>query len=413
MTRHTIIALLFVAAVTAPLLAATPAPPPPAATNVERGAVDYVVDGTNSFAIELYSALKGRQGNILFSPASIASGLSMARSGARGATADQLADALHLRDMGVQKADQVFQQLESEFYNTGRASSYKLRSGNGLWLRQGAGAFGNYSAGTVRNAYGAELFEVDFAGSPKSARKTIRAWARRRAWYWLGDFIPSNLLSTNTSMLLANVSLFEGRWAAGFNESFTQDSTFWAMPNRGVAARMMSRTGVYYYRDGKLMQTLELPLAGDVASMIVLLPKYAGALSTIERQMTPAYLKKWIGGMPPSEVVVSLPRFDLATVTDLTNSLMSLGAGAAFQSGAANFSGINGGTDLSLWSAIQKTRLIVNEQGGSGGYMPDVSRHPIADGLAYFNANRPFIFLIRDNSSGRILFMGRIVDPSE
>jgi serpin B len=148
--------------------------------------------------------------------------------------------------------------------------------------------------------------------------------------------------------------------------------------------------------------------------MVVLLPKKRGGLAQLEAGLTHAKLKKWLSGMRTRRVILSLPKFKMTTQFSLGATLKSMGMRDAFTPGAADFSGINGRRDLSITAVVHKAFVEVNEKGteaaAATGVVVGVTSAPV-DPPAKFRADHPFLFLIRHNRTGAIVFLGRLANP--
>jgi serpin B len=170
----------------------------------------------------------------------------------------------------------------------------------------------------------------------------------------------------------------------------------------------------FNYCDQENLQALELPYKGDEMSMLVLLPKDVNGLEDIENMLTAEFLNTILSKMWKTKVSVYLPRFKMTWgTTSLKNTLAALGMSDAFSPGKADFSGINGQDGLYISDVFHKAFVEVNEEGteaASGTFLT------VAKSLSselVFRADHPFLFLIRDNRSGSILFIGRLINPAE
>ena len=176
----------------------------------------------------------------------------------------------------------------------------------------------------------------------------------------------------------------------------------------------MNQTTKFGYMGTDHIQGLELPYVDNELSMIVLLPKKLDGLDDLEQSLTQENLSEWQSKLRKREVIVSLPKFKLTSQFSLASVLKAMGMKDAF-SRSANFSGMNGNRDLSISAVIHKAYVDVNEEGTEAAAATAVtirltsmgpdSRPPV------FRADHPFLFLIRDNQSGSILFIGRVMNP--
>ena len=171
---------------------------------------------------------------------------------------------------------------------------------------------------------------------------------------------------------------------------------------------------VYPKGDGFLM--VELPYVGDELSMVLIAPQKIDGLAALEKKLTSENLATWTGALEERKVNVRMPKFKMETSYQLTNTLPKLGMVRAFDMNRADFSGIDGSRDLHVSDVFHKAFVEVSEEGTEAAAATAVvirtrSARPTPF-VPSFNADRPFIFLIRDKSTGSVLFLGRMMEPS-
>ncbi|MFB0525037.1 MAG: serpin family protein, partial [Phycisphaerae bacterium] len=158
----------------------------------------------------------------------------------------------------------------------------------------------------------------------------------------------------------------------------------------------------------------ELPYVNEELSMIILLPKEIDGLSEFEKAFTLENLSQWFEKLHQREVIVSIPKFKMTSQFSLAAVLKSMGMADAFNPGKADFSGMNGKRDLFISAVIHKAYVDVNEEGTEAAAATAVTMKLTSVGpsqIPIFRADHPFLFLIRDNQSGSILFIGRVTNP--
>jgi len=398
------LAALCVAGLTMPGISA--AQPDPSATTVAR-------DG-NAFAVDLYGRLRSeQQGNLFLSPQSISTALVMTYAGARGDTATQMARTLHL-SLPQAQVPPAYAALLKILNPGGTERGYRLSIANRLWGQRGEPFLDDFLAVTRRD-FGAELGLVDFKTNAGGARDEINAWVLQQTGNKIRDLIPSGVLGPTTRLVLANAIYFRGDWAKQFAKDATKDQPFHVAPGRDVTVPLMfakTRAGFAAHADDKLT-VAELPYKGDDVSMIVLLPDAAGGLADLESRLSLENLTRWTSALRRQDVLVYLPRFSVESSFGLAPTLSSMGMVLPFTDGA-DFSGMNGQRDLSISAVVHKARVDVDEQGteaaAATGVVVGLSA-ALPHEPPTFRADRPFLFLLRHNPTGAILFMGRVVDP--
>ena len=385
----------------------------------EESGKSMVIQGNNTFALALYARLQGEDGNLFFSPYSISTALAMTYAGARGRTAAQMADVLHF-PVGTKPAGLNPRQLASEFGKLikglnakGKEGAYELSVANALWGQKGYGFLTEFLQ-LVEKHYDSRLNQVDFVGATEKARQTINAWVEKKTNDKIKNLIPKGILDSMTRLVLTNAIYFKGNWARQFEEDRTHEAPFTLTDGQKVDVAMMNQTANFSYMETEALQGLELPYVNDELSMIVLLPKELDGLGALEKSLTLDNLSEWFGKVQKREVVVSIPKFKLTSQFSLAAVLKAMGMTDAF-SGNADFSGMNGRRDLAISAVIHKAYVDVNEEGTEAAAATAVTMRltSMAPGPRppVFRADHPFLFLIRDNQSGSLLFIGRVMNP--
>jgi serpin B len=381
--------------------------PAPAATTVAR-------DG-NAFAFDLYARLRGAQaGNLFFSPQSISTALAMTYAGARGDTAAQMARTLHF-SLPPEQLAAGYAALLKALGPAGADRGVRLSVANRLWGQRGE-TFLDPFLTVMRRDYGAELGLVDFATQSEAARAEINAWVLQQTADKIRDLIPPGALTPLTRLVLANAIYFRGDWAKQFDKAGTTDQPFHVGPGRTVTAPLMfGKTSAGFAKHGDARLTVaELPYKGDEVSMVVLLPDAADGLAALEAALSADAVAGWTANLPRRDVLVYLPRFSVESAFGLAPTLSAMGMPLAFGDGA-DFSGMNGKRDLSISAVVHKARVDVDEQGTEAAAATGVVvgvRAALPGEPPTFRADHPFLFLLRHNPTGAILFVGRVVDPT-
>ncbi|MBN2317162.1 MAG: serpin family protein [Sedimentisphaerales bacterium] len=380
---------------------------------------DMIVQGNNTFALELYARLQNSDGNLFLSPYSISTALAMTYAGARSRTAEQMADMLHF-PVGQSPAHLNSRQLASEFGKRikdlnarGENGAYELTVANALWGQKDYGFLAEFLE-LVETHYDGRLNEVDFIGATETARQTINAWVEKKTKEKIKNLIPKGMLDSMTRLVLTNAIYFKGNWAQQFEEDRTREAPFTLSDGKKIDVPMMNQTTKFNYMETDTLQGLELPYVDDELSMIVLLPKEHDGLGELEQSLTLEKLSEWQSKLRKREVIVSIPKFKLTSQFSLASILKAMGMTDAF-SGSANFSGMNGKRNLAISAVIHKAYVDVNEEGTEAAAATAVTMRLTSMGPGsqppVFRADHPFLFLIRDNQSGSILFIGRLMNP--
>jgi serine protease inhibitor len=380
----------------------------------EGVAVKDLVSGNNQFAIDLYGQARARPGNLFFSPYSISSALAMTYAGAKGETAVEMAKTLRFPVEG-ETLHFGFAQLDTQINGGNEKRPFELSVANALWGQKGLSYRPEFLKLTER-CYRAGMHPVDFAGDPEAARTLINSWVEERTHDKIKDLLGSSDVSRDTDLILTNAIYFKGAWTVPFNKFATKDEDFLS-ESKPVPVPMMHVTGQFGYLEDTTggLQALSLPYAGKTLSMVVLLPRKADGLAGLESSLTSKKLDGWLTQLANQRVDVALPRFKLEYGMSLSQILASMGMPKAFTTGA-DFSGMTTDRRLYISAVIHKAFADVNEEGteaaaATGVVMTRAMAVAPPKPPVVFRADHPFLFLIRDEATGSILFMGRVTKP--
>lgn len=393
---------------------AAESPPPRRAKAAELTVTDDVraaAASGNEFAFDLYGQLRERSGNLFFSPASISTALAMVYGGARGDTETEMARTLNF-ELPDERLLAAFGALGQVLNSEG--AGFRLSTANRLWGQKSYVFRPDYLELT-RERFGAELAPLDFAKSELS-RQTINRWVMTQTNDKISDLIPPGALDPMTRLVLTNAIYFKGDWEHEFSKGATKDAPFRLSKQKEVQAPLMHQRRHFDYAETDELQIIALPYAGYNLSLLVVLPKEVDGLPEIESKLTAENLAKWVSELQERDVQLWLPKFKSTSQFMLAEILRSLGMTLVF-SDDADLSGIASGEELKISSVIHKAYIDVNEEGTEAAAATAVSIAPTAapirepDKPVVFRADHPFIYLIRDNRTGMILFLGRLAEP--
>ena len=258
------------------------------------------------------------------------------------------------------------------------------------------------------------LFPVDFKNNSEAARQEINAWVEKQTADKIKGLLGPESVNNNTRLVLANAIYFLGNWTDRFNPTWTSEQDFSVSGGKKVKAPLMHQVHEYRYHANRSLQVLELPYKGGDLSMLVLLPREADGLPAVDSALSAANIAQLRARLQPETIDVYLPKFKLETFYELNESLNALGMKQAFVAGKADFSGIDGGTGyFSISQVIHKAFVEVNERGTEAAAASGVAvlAEETPAPPVVFRADHPFLFLICDNQSGSILFLGRMLNP--
>jgi len=384
------------------------------------------------FATDLYGALSKQPGNLFFSPASIQLAFAMAAGGARGETATQMqrvlgsdatihdknADQLRRWDTLANPpvdASRAAQSPEMQRYYEAVLAQKRIQLNvvNRLWAQKGKVLRADYLA-LLKNKYRAPVAQVDFRNAPEPSRVEINQWVSTETKKKIPELLGKKTITDATRLVLVNAIYFKATWTHQFTKSSTTEQPFHA-PGHDVRAPLMTNIDRYRLARFDGGQALELPYgAGDLA-MDVILPTKKDGLPAIEKALVGGALTGWLAALKSARVEVSLPRWKTSAALELADTLKALGAKLAFEFPGADFSGIDDTRELFLSAVIHQAVVDVNEDGteaaAATAMMMEAEAAPPSDPPIVFRADHPFVYLIRDTSTGAVLFAGRLNDP--
>jgi len=364
-----------------------------------------VVEGHNSFAIDMYNELGKEPGNLFFSPFSISMVLAMTYAGARHQTAREMAAVAHFPE-DRQLLHSVQSRLLAELGPEDHDRPYQLSLTNRLWGQRGYEFLPSFLR-TCRVDYGAPLAVVDFARDPEQVRLTINDWVAERTEQKILDLLQPGDVGHDTPLVLTDAIYFHGLWSQPFPTEMTSGGRFYLSNDEWIDTAMMSRRGRFAHADLGDLALLQLPYQAGELALVVLLPKQRDGLTAVAADLELARLREWLAALEEQELIVSLPRFELASRIELGRCLQAMGMITAFDA-RADFSGMTGSRGLWIDEVVHEARVEVNEEGTEAAAATAVvmkKMHPV------FRADHPFLFLIRDLRNDSILFMGRLADP--
>ncbi len=382
---------------------------------------DNVVDANNRFAFDLYSHLaedpEFKDGNLFFSPFSLSSALAITYEGARGITAEEIRSVFHFpANLSVMRSG--FSEIIAGINSP--SNTYTLRTANALWAEKTYSFLPEYISAAERY-YGGKTTNLDFTHSPDESRVIINTWVEDQTEDRIRNLLSEGSIDPATRLVITNAIYFKGSWVKKFDERNTTDADFRTGSGTIVRVPMMQRTDEdarYGYADTPAFQALSMPYEsgdGKELSMLVILPK-SDDLVTFEQSFNASSLATLRQSLHTRRVMVYFPKFTMETKYSLPKLLSAMGMPTAF-SGGADFSGMDGRRDLYIDDVIHQAFVDVNEEGTEAAAATAVVARLMSarieePPIPVFRADHPFIFIIQDNGTGDILFMGRVTNPA-
>ena len=371
-----------------------------------------LLDSGNSFGFKLFKEIVKSEtdNNIFISPLSISMALGMTYNGADGTTQQEMQTTLELNGLTLQQANESYRSLTTLLSSLDPKVKFTLA--NSIWYRQGFPVEDEFIS-LNRDYFNAQVSALDF-GDP-GAPDTINAWVNDKTKGKVPTIVDPPI-DAKTVMFLINAIYFKGDWALKFKEAATKDDLFTLTDGTQKTTGMMNQEKEFKYFEDTDFQAVDLPYGNGDFSMTVLLPQQGKDINSLIAGLNQENWDLWTKQLFTNEVDLYMPKFTLTYEKSLKDILISLGMGTAFDPLQANFTKmyVEDGVNRAYISEVKhKTFVEVNEEGTEAAAVTSVEVGVTsAMPSKLMKVNRPFLFVIRENSSGTILFIGKIMDPS-
>ena len=409
-----------------PSIVPSPTASAPAGVALARSPIAYVAadparagaaaEAMNAFGLALYARLAVAPGNLVMSPASVAIALSMTRAGAAGTTAAEMDAVLH--DLGSDRMGEAINALAAAlaarsgtFPDAGGVNqAVSLRIANGLFAQWDMALKAPY-LDALGGRYDAGVWQLDYKADPEAARKVINAWVAENTEQRIPEILKPGQITTGTRLALANAIYLKAAWLNPFDKAATKPGTFTRADATTVQVPLMKQQAILPYAAGNGWQAIQLPYVGGSLAMTVIVPTDLGAF---ERRLDAATFASVVADLKPTLVNLALPSFDTGAKAELSPMLKALGMPSAFDSGKADFSGITTDEALHIGFVIHQANITVDEAGTEAAAATVIGMDTAGPGSppVELRVDHPFLFALRDVSTGAIVFMGRVADPS-
>jgi serpin B len=365
-----------------------------------------VGSAATDFGVRLLHAVHAAEPkpNVLVSPLSVSMALGMTLNGAVGGTFEDMRRTLGFDMLEEAQINEAFRGLIAQL--RARDPKVEFRLANAVWHKRTFQVKPPFLA-AVRDYFDAQVAALDFRDP--AAPRTISRWAERQTGGRIRNLV--NRIDPLDRMILVNAVYFKAPWTLPFEPHATRTGPFRRADGSTVQVPLMTADRVYaYYRDAEV-QLVELPYADTAFSMVLLGPAGNNTLDVVAAALTPRRWHDWMAQLEPGRLMLTLPRFSFEYELELRRVLTVLGMGVAFQPRVANFTRIADLDDLHISKVQHKAFIDVHELGTEAAAATSVTVS-ITSMPPELRFDRPFIFAIRERSSGTLLFVGRVGDPS-
>ena len=364
-----------------------------------------VIGASNRFAFDLLAQANEANDNLFLSPLSASMALGMTMNGADGETWNQMRDVLGFGTLAEEEINASYKSLIELLVGLDRTIETAI--GNSVWTRSGFPVHADF-LNTVREAFGAEVAELDFADA--SASERINGWVRDATRGRIDDMVP-DVIPGNVVMYLLNAIYFKGSWTLQFDPSETRNEPFRLDDGSTRTVPLMTLRETLPYQENSRFQAVDLPYGGRAFAMTVLLPAQGLSVDTLAANLDAGEWEDVADGFHDTDVELFLPRFRMSYERTLNDDLAALGMVDAFDPGRADLTRLSPVESLFISEVRQKSWVDVNEEGTEAAAATSAV---VADsGPLVVRADRPFLFFIRERLSGTILFAGKFASPPE
>ncbi|XP_058547857.1 serpin B5 [Neofelis nebulosa] len=375
--------------------------------------MDALQLANSAFAVDLFKQLCEKEpvGNVLFSPICLSTSLSLAQVGTKGDTANEIGQVLHFGN--IKDVPFGFQTVTSDVNKL--SSFYSLKLIKRLYVDKSLNPSTEFISSTKR-PYAKEMETVDFKDKLEETKSQINQSIKDLTDGRFENILSDSSVSDQTQILVVNAAYFIGKWMKKFPESETRECPFRINKTETKPVQMMNMDATFCMGniDGINCKVIELPFQNKHLSLLILLPKdvedESTGLEKVEQQLNPETLLQWTNPstMANAKVKLSIPKFKVEKIVDPKASLENLGLKNIFDENTSDFSGMSEAKGVALSSVVHRVCLEITEDGGDSMEAPG-SR--ILQHKDEFNADHPFIYIVRHNKTRNIIFFGKFCSP--
>ena len=378
-----------------------------------------LAEASNYFALDLFRQIQSKSGNLVYSPYSISTVMAMCYSGAKGKTAEQMSGVLYFPASGrdgqaAGQLDPAGKDLKDRILSNDTLTGTEISLANAIWAQEDFDFLPEYIQ-NIQKWYDAPLTGMDFTrdDNREESRKRINRWVEEITREKIRDLIEPGVLDANTRMVLTNAMYFNGQWMWPFDKQLTSPSIFHVSSRESIMTDFMHLTKTLSFYEDEEIQAIKLPYRNERISMTIILPRSVEGWEMISRVLDHERLATVESQFESAEVHVSLPKFKSELMLNLKNELSAMGMSLAF-SRDADLSGMSGEKNLFIDEVLHKAFIEVSENGTEAAAATAAViglKSALREEPARFNADHPFLYLIRDQQTGCIIFIGRLVKP--
>lgn len=367
-----------------------------------------LVESDNKFGLKLFKGIirEEKDKNVFVSPLSVSMALGMTYNGANGETQEAMQKTLELSGLTIQQVNESYKSLIELLSQLDPKVLFQIA--NSIWYRQEY-SFEKEFIDLNKTHFNAEVSGLNF--NDPNAPKTINAWVDKNTNGKIKEIVDAPI-DPLMVMFLINAIYFKGFWTYQFDKELTKDDLFTLPDGSKKACKMMKQKAEFQYFENADFQAIDLRYGDGDFSMSIFLPHLDKNIDSLIAKFDQENWDLWIGSFFKHELTLYLPKFTLEYELLLNDVLKSLGMAIAFDPFKADFTKMYKGPESLYISKVKhKTFVEVNEEGTEAAAVTSVGIAMTSVGTV-MRVEWPFVFAIRENKSGTILFIGKIVEPT-
>lgn len=369
---------------------------------------DTLVSAVSTFSQNLYQAITKNVANLVYSPFSTHTALTMAYLGAKGDTEHEMNSTLEL--MRLTDPHQAYYDL---LYDLKDVTDVKVLIANGMWVNPTLSIVEKYKNDLV-SLYNADVENINL-NAVEGPEDSINKWVSNKTENHITTILEKGKITSATQVILINALFFNGTWKSTFNENLTKYDTFNLSNGSYVETDFMSQTSDFYLKLSAVenVDVIRIPFENERFAFYIALPKPSSGLRELNDIITKDNfdINILFTDMELKRVELEIPKFKLSATINWNRSLKELGMPIAFST-SADFSGITE-DEIFISDVIHKATIEVTESGTVASAVTAVVfiEKAVIGEINQFKADNPFLFFIRDDVSKLILFQGKFSDP--
>jgi serpin B len=369
-----------------------------------------IIEADQAFGFELFREVYtlSEEDNIMISPLSVSYALGMTYNGAAGTTLEAFNDVLHFGDLTTEEVNESYKDLMDQLLHLDDKIDFSIA--NSIWYRLGFQVLSEFIK-TNKDYFDAEVKEIDFGDS--QTVKVINQWIEDKTNDKIKDML--DIIPGDVVMYLINAIYFNAPWKYEFVKEDTYQGDFNLSDGTKYQADYMRVSGNFVFTSNEDFTAVELPYGDSTFSMVVMLPSSDKEVSDLVDKLDVAHWDSWFDNSRFTGVQVDLPKFKYEFKKLLNEPLVDLGLGVAFSEFEADFTRINPAGNLFISRVIHQTFIDVQEEGteAAAATIVEIVYTSAGGGGSpiYFKADKPFLYLIKENSTGAIVFIGKVGKP--